>query len=239
MSKAFIYGAGSGSKLFALIIVTYPEGSTCTCSSGTKTLKAKNTSGRWIFSVPSIGTWTVSITNGTDTVTKEVEITAEGQSEDVKMSYWDGTLYNAGDQYTEITGGWEKVGTTGTVTFNDTNINLVATSQYANPTVSTVNAVDLSSFTTLSTVISGASATNHDTRRYKGILKAVTLNPAGTETVAASTSLTTAPSGSVFPQTDLDVSALTGEYYIRIVTQYIGGTTSIVPNIFIHNVWLE
>lgn len=238
MSKAFIYGAGIGSKLFALIIVTYPEGSTCTCSNGTKTLKAKNTSGRWIFSVPSIGTWTVSVTNGTDTITKAVEITAEGQSEDITISFWDGTLYDAGDQYTDITGGWEKVGTAGTVTFNDTNINIVAASAYAVPTVSTVNAVDLSSFTTLSTIISDG-ATSHDRRKYKGKLKVVTLDASGTETVAATTDLTNGPSGSTFPQTDLDVSALTGEYYIRIAAEYVGGTTSIAGTLFVHKVWLE
>ena len=236
-----INGISGGS--YAYIVADFPANtSSCTCSNGTVTLTADAAAlakGLYVFAIPSAGTWTVTASSGALSKSQSVSITAEGQAESVSISFWDGTLYNAGNQYTDITGGWEKVGTTGTVTFNDTNINLVATSQYANPTVSTVNAVDLSSFTTLSTVISGASATNHDTRRYKGILKAVTLNPAGTETVAASTSLTTAPSGSVFPQTDLDVSALTGEYYIRIVTQYIGGTTNIVPNIFIHNVWLE
>lgn len=234
----YVLDGGSGGRVFAAIAVTYPEGSTCTCSSGAKTLKAKNTSGRWIFSVPSIGTWTVSITNGTDTVSKTVEITTEGQSEDVKMSYWDGALYDAGNQYTDVTGGWEKVGATNTVTFNDTNINIVAASAYATPTVSTVNAVDLTSFTTLSTIISDG-ATSHDRRKYKGILKAVTLDESGKETVAATTALTNGPSGSTFPQTDLDVSTLTGEYYIRIVAEYIGGTASIAGTLFVHKVWLE
>lgn len=234
----YVLDGGGGGRVFAAIAVTYPEGSTCTCSSGAKTLKAKNTSGRWIFSVPSIGTWTVSITNGTDTVSKTVEITTEGQSEDVKMSYWDGALYDAGNQYTDVTGGWEKVGATNTVTFNDTNINIVAASAYATPTVSTVNAVDLTSFTTLSTIISDG-ATSHDRRKYKGILKAVTLDETGKETVAATTALTNGPSGSTFPQTDLDVSTLTGEYYIRIVAEYVGGTASIAGTLFVHKVWLE
>lgn len=235
-------GKGGGTA-FGYVVANFPTTTTsCTCSSGETVLQADEAAlakGLYVFAIPSAGTWTVTAISGALSNTQNVSITAEGQAESVNISFWDGTLYNAGDQYTDITGGWEKVGKTGAVTFNDTNINLTATSEYANPTVSTVNPIDLSSFTTLSAVISGASATYHDTRRYKGILKAVTLNPAGTESVAASTSLTTAPSGSVFPQTDLDVSALTGECYIRIVTQYIGGTTNIMPNIFIHNVWLE
>lgn len=238
MSWGRINNGGGGGKCVAFINVTYPEGATCTCSKGTKVLKAKGTSGTFLFKLPEIGTWTVTITNDTRTVSKEVEITAEGQSKDVVMSFWNGKLYDAGNQYTDITGGWEKVGATNTVTFNDTNINIVAGSAYATPTVSTVNAVDLSSFTTLSTIISDG-ATSHDRRKYKGILKAVTLDESGKETVAATTALTNGPSGSTFPQTDLDVSALTGEYYIRIVAQYVGGTASIAGTLFVHKVWLE
>ena len=35
-----------GAKAFALIGVTYPAGSTCTCTDGTKTLTLKSISGR-------------------------------------------------------------------------------------------------------------------------------------------------------------------------------------------------
>lgn len=57
-------GGGAGGKAFAAISVTYPAGSVCTCSSGSKTLKAKDTSGRFLFTVPFGGEWTVKAENG-------------------------------------------------------------------------------------------------------------------------------------------------------------------------------
>ena len=71
----------------ATIAVTYPSGSTCTCSNGTTTLTAPNTSGSYTFTVPNAGTWTVKSTNGTDTAQQAVSITASGQSASVALSY--------------------------------------------------------------------------------------------------------------------------------------------------------
>ena len=82
-----IYVLGGSAKMFAVIGVTYPSGSTCTCTNGTKTLKAKGTSGTAIFNVPSTGTWTVTATNGDKTASKSVSITAEGQVETVELLY--------------------------------------------------------------------------------------------------------------------------------------------------------
>lgn len=96
MSESFICRRGGVGTPFAVIGVTYPEGSTCTCSDGTKTLTAKGTSGRAMFSVPTTGTWTVSYTNGTDTASEDVSITAKGQVETVVLTYYDGVLYSDG-----------------------------------------------------------------------------------------------------------------------------------------------
>lgn len=82
-----IFVLSGGTKLFAAIGVTYPEGSTLTCTDGTKTLKAKTTTGQWVFSIPYAGTWTVTATDGTNTKSESVEITAEGQFESVVLSY--------------------------------------------------------------------------------------------------------------------------------------------------------
>ena len=71
----------------ATIAVTYPSGSTCTCSNGTTTLTAPNTTGSYTFTVPSAGTWTVKSTNGTDTAQQAVSITTSGQSASVTLSY--------------------------------------------------------------------------------------------------------------------------------------------------------
>ena len=79
--------SGGGAKAFAVIGVSYPEGSTCTCTDGTKTLKLKDTSGQGIFLIPYAATWTVTCTDGTKTKSESVEITIEGQSEKIVLRY--------------------------------------------------------------------------------------------------------------------------------------------------------
>lgn len=76
----------AGARLRSVIAVTYPSGSVCTCSNGTKTLKARDTSGRALFNV-TLGEWTVSCTDGSRTKSAQVSITAEGQFESVTLSY--------------------------------------------------------------------------------------------------------------------------------------------------------
>lgn len=74
--------------LFAATInITYPAGSTCTCSDGTTTLSAPDTSGTWACIVPNAGTWTVTSTSETETDSKAVTITTDGQSISVELSY--------------------------------------------------------------------------------------------------------------------------------------------------------
>lgn len=79
----------AGMDAYAVIAVTYPEGSVCTCSNGSETLELDNTVGYGFFLVPEAGTWTVTSTanDGTNTATQTVEITAEGQSVSVTLSF--------------------------------------------------------------------------------------------------------------------------------------------------------
>ena len=86
MGEAFITRRGGGTP-YAAIGVTYPSGSVCTCTNGTLTLTAKDTTGKAIFVIPSAGTWTVTATDGTNTKSESVEITTEGQSVSVTLSY--------------------------------------------------------------------------------------------------------------------------------------------------------
>ena len=71
----------------ATINITYPAGSTCTCSDGTTILSAPDTSGTWACIVPNAGTWTATSTSGTETDSKAVAITTDGQSTSVELSY--------------------------------------------------------------------------------------------------------------------------------------------------------
>lgn len=79
--------AGSGGEAFAVISVTYPEGSVCTCSSGTKTLKAKGTSGTWLFLLPFSGTWTLTATKDGQTTSTNVTIMNYGEVKNVDLSF--------------------------------------------------------------------------------------------------------------------------------------------------------
>ena len=105
MGSCFITRRGGGtSKAYAAIGVTYPAGSTCTCTDGAKTLTLKNTSGQGLFIIPYAGTWTVTTTDGTNTKSESVEITTEGQIVSITLSY--GLfLFDGGDK-TGVTGGW-------------------------------------------------------------------------------------------------------------------------------------
>lgn len=98
-------GIGAG-KPYAIIGVTYPAGSICTCSNGNKTLTTKDTSGKTMFIIPSAGTWTVTAVSGSKSKSKAVSITAEGQVEVVTLIF-ETILWEAGsDQNTSLTGGF-------------------------------------------------------------------------------------------------------------------------------------
>ena len=138
----------AGARLRAVIAVTYPEGSICTCSNGTKTLTARDTSGKALFNVPT-GEWTVSCTDGSRTKSVTVSITQEGQCESVELMYRL-YLYNAGDQCTDITGGWFASTYDGQgVSFNTDHIYLAGSQGSYYATATTRNIISRGNYTKL------------------------------------------------------------------------------------------
>lgn len=201
---------GGGGKLFAVIAVTYPEGSVCTCTNGTKTLKARDTSGKALFNVP-LGEWTVSCTDGAETASKTVSITTEGQSESITLSYLT-YYYDKGDTFDSITGGWVKVGTGGSLTFNAESMTLIANNYQQSTHAATVNMVSLADIKTLYFRVK--SATSYPTGRPR-IGVATINNPAPTdESKWAATSTLSASDD--FQTVSVDVSNCTESYYILI-----------------------
>ena len=149
---------GGGEKLFSIIAVTYPEGSVCTCSNGTKTLKAKDTSGKALFNV-DIGEWTVTATDGDKTKSVTVSITAEGQNKSVTLKY-ELVLYRLGDENIAVTGGWTGkpcypyTGNTSwvitpTITRNSENIQFYIAKEKGGGITYPTNNVDLTDYKTL------------------------------------------------------------------------------------------
>ena len=96
MNDVMILRRGGSTKLHAAIGVTYPAGATLTCTNGTKTLKASNTNGQWVFPIPKNDEWTVTATKGTNSNAKIVNITSQGQTEkillDFNLALFDGSL---------------------------------------------------------------------------------------------------------------------------------------------------
>lgn len=90
----------------ATINITYPAGSTCTCTNGSTALTAPDTSGTWVCTVPNAGTWTVSSTDGDKSKSADVVITTDGQTESVTLLYIT-YLFKDGETYDSLTGGWQ------------------------------------------------------------------------------------------------------------------------------------
>ena len=163
----------AGARLRAVIAVTYPEGSVCTCSNGTKTLKSRDTSGKALFNV-STGTWTVTATDGNKTKDATVDITTEGQSESVTLKY-ELVLYDAGDQYTAVTGGWssshagyDSAASGGSTSFNTSSMTLNV-GYHKDACLSTANTINTSGYSTINFTISQFSDPNSYGDSYVGL----------------------------------------------------------------------
>lgn len=79
------------SSAFGYIVASFPVTATsCTCSSGGTVLEADAAGlarGQFVFEVPAAGTWTVTISNGTDTKSESVSITAAGQAATLEVRF--------------------------------------------------------------------------------------------------------------------------------------------------------
>lgn len=93
-----LYGFGSKSgRSFATLTITAPVGATVTVSKDGKSKPSKvATTGTVVFKGLETGTWTITITNGTDTATKTVEIKADYQAEITFFSATINITYPAG-----------------------------------------------------------------------------------------------------------------------------------------------
>lgn len=136
----------------ATINVTYPAGSTCTCSDGTTTLTAPNTSGSWTCIVYNAGTWTATATDGDKSKSADVVITTDGQTESVTLLYIT-HLFNNGDTCDAITGGWGTGATSsGSASISGQQISIAANAQ-KNFSCGTKNKIDVSEYEALSVAV--------------------------------------------------------------------------------------
>ena len=192
----------------ATISISYPSGSTCTCTDGTTTLTAPDTSGTWVCTVPNAGTWTVSSTDGDKSKSADAVITTDGQSESVTLLYIT-YLFKDGETYDSLTGGWQ-----GTVNTEKQALQLTASAgKTAN--VWTQNKVDLTDYSSVSV----KSESNVSIGLSIIIASAIgsTSGQVATANISGSES-----------ELSLDISAITGEYFVWLSAYSEKGSTRYV-----------
>lgn len=181
----------------ATINITYPAGSTCTCSDGTTTLSAPDTSGTWACIVPNAGTWTATSTSETETDSKAVTITTDGQSTSVELSYAL-FLFKPNAPSDIITGEWEMPGN-GTVTA-EAELTVKSVNNYngyRSISARTKGQIDLTEYSTLQATCKASGGSDTKLEVYSG------------SSVVASTAI-----GADLTTVTVDISALSGLHSI-------------------------
>ena len=197
------------SSAFGYIVANFPTtAASCTCSSGGTVLEADAAGlarGQFVFEVPAAGTWTVTISSGTDTKSESVSITAAGQAKVVKLSF-SLILLDGGDECTDVTGGWEKLINT-TATIVNTGSGLKLTGQSANMChCYTVNKID----------VSGRNMLKMHIAENPSLIASVTMGLKATK--SATNWVANKVIGKGYTgDTELDISSVTsGEYWVGI-----------------------
>lgn len=97
---------GGGSSFAAVIQVTYNSGAVCTCTNGSTTLTAPDTSGSVNFKVKRKGTWTITVELGGRTKTEAVSIITDGQIESLEV--FSSKIYGISRDITNSSPAWAR-----------------------------------------------------------------------------------------------------------------------------------
>ena len=231
MGEAFITRRGGGTP-YAVIGVTYPSGSVCTCTNGTLTLTAKDTTGKAIFVIPSAGTWTVKAVSGSKSTSKTVSITAEGQVETVTLTC-ELVLFNNG----VVSGyAWDSSNNNG---YGDGKVsngliylygytwdnNIVLQPGWGEIGIS--SAIDLSDYSTLKVRLNKIDSADGTAKIQVGT------TALGDNTATKKVTLTAGTT------TSLDISSITGSKYISLYAQSDTSTYGNMIKAYFDKVWLE
>lgn len=225
--------SGGGGKPYAVISATYPAGSTCVCSNGSKTLKAKDTSGTALFVIPEAGTWTVTAVSGSKSTSKTVSITAEGQVETVTLTFemilfdngiigdvkWDASKV---DDATYCTNSVSDVIWLSGIVY-DNGVIFVAPSA----TRGISSAIDLTNYNKVNVRVKQVLSNTGTAKIYVGT------SALGDQIATANIALTDGQISS------LDISSVTESKYISIYIRPTGGTYGNKIDVKFDKVWLE
>ena len=215
---------GGGSKVVASIVVSYPAGSTLTCTLGSKVLTAKDTSGKWVFGLPSTGNWVVKAVKDSKSKSATVEITAEGQTKTLTLAY-QLDIFKSGSG---LTSGYSLNGSDG----NISNANISWSGHANGGGISTYikPAVALNNYTKLCVDFECSYNWGGDYGMAFGVGK-----DAASGSMITNTKWTAKVTNGANPiarnTARCDISKLTDSEYIKIVGTYSAGK--------VYNIWLE
>lgn len=220
----FTTGIITVAAVYAVIRVTYPSGSTCTCTSGSTTLKAKDTTGTALFIITAKGTWTVKAVKGSQTASKAVSITADGQVATVTLAFELVLFKN---------GAYQNIGSFNNATITSGNLVMTASGNDGaggpiHRTFVTDVKLDLTNYKTLTFSLAEFTI-NSDYPTFRKVWLGVSSNtiawqaiPADSN-VKAKTVLTNTNQGTNKTVT-VDISALTGSFYVFVYEDVYGST---------------
>ena len=216
----------------ATINITYPAGSTCTCSDGTTTFTAPDTSGTWKCVVSNKGTWTVSCTDGIDSTSETVEITADGQSVSVELSYILHIIQNGKvnpiygfSSQLRVDHGCSATQGTGVYT-------VIAGDEYSNG-LATTNKIDVSGYSTLKAKITLSE--HHGQQTYLALVSGKNYNTEN-ELIAGMVCYKQLANNNNVQTISVDISRANSSYYVGMV--FIK-PDMISPVVKITDIWLE
>ena len=220
----FTTGIITVAAVYAVIRVTYPSGSTCTCTSGSTTLTAKDTTGTALFIITAKGTWTVKAVSGSNTASKDVSITADGQVATVTLAFELVLFKN---------GAYQNIGSFNNATITSGNLVMTVSGNDGaggaiHRTFITDVKVDLTNYKTLTFSLAEFTI-NSSYSAYRKVWLGVSSNtiawqaiPADSN-VKAKTVLTDADQGTNKTVT-VDISALSGSFYVFVYEDVYGST---------------
>jgi hypothetical protein len=230
MNDVMILRRGGSSVKTGLpaIYVDYPPGSVCTCSNGTKTYTANDNSGLWLFTGLELGEWTVTATGGTNSESVNVEILETTQMETVKLLYG---LYLYRDGLVDgYTFGISKDEGTATITYNETDM-LIHVGSYISFGVWCKEKIDVTKYSTLNIAFENGDMSLESGRNMFGLSSATGYSDGN---FTASVKFNNFSGSKTL---SLDISSITGSYYVRL-----RGLTSQSSGSFDANItrlWLE
>lgn len=217
---------------FAIIAVTYPAGSICTCTGGSIVLTAPDTTGSVIFKVPSKGAWEIKSTNGNQTAIKNIEIPANGEKfhTTVNLEY-SFTLFSSTSplpsKYTPD--GYYAYWGNGTIYDEDNNKITIAESNTQREIVYFTPAIDCSKYSKITFTGKQVTAGSAASYIYLGVTNTVPTNGDDLPDYAASTTFN---SNKFLEEhsVELDISGINTSCYLVVCGFYLskGEVTSIV-----------